>query len=339
MTREVPTDIFERLLEAVPAPAKPEATRSLSSKMIQKAADLVPSLCGGSADLDPSTKTSIKGSASIAKGQFEGRNFHFGIREHGMGSILNGMALHGGFIPYGATFLIFSDYMRPPMRLAALMGIQVIYVFTHDSVFLGEDGPTHQPIEQLAGLRSVPNMRVIRPADGPETAMAWALALRRRGGPTALILSRQSLPPIQRETGPEPLMRGGYIASTENGGSAPAAGSLVLIATGSEVAPSIEAQAILARRGVAARVVSMPCPELYMEQDAAYREAVVPRNARVVVIEAARLQGWERVAGRDALLIGIDRFGASAPLKVLAEKFGFTGPQIADRILGWPELR
>ena len=339
MTREVPADIFKRLLEALPAPAKPEATRSLSSKVIQKAASLVPSLCGGSADLDPSTKTSIKGSASIAKGRFGGRVFHFGIREHSMGSILNGLALHGGFIPYGATFLIFSDYMRPPIRLAAIMGQQVIYVFTHDSVFLGEDGPTHQPIEQLAGLRSVPNLRVIRPADGPETAMAWSLALQRRDGPTALILSRQSLPPLPRSTGPESMLRGGYVASSETGGSAPAGGPLVLIATGSEMAPSIEAQSILAQRGVAARVVSIPCLEVYLEQDTAYRDAVVPRDARVVVIEAARLQGWEKVAGRDALLLGIDRFGASAPLKVLAEKFGFTGPQIADRILGWLESR
>ncbi len=337
--REVPADIFDRLLGSLPSPAKAEATRSLSGRVIQKAAELVPSLCGGSADLEPSTKTYIKGSDPIAPGRFGGRNFHFGVREHGMGAILNGLALHGGPIPFGATFLIFSDYMRPPIRLAALMRRQVIYVFTHDSVLLGEDGPTHQPIEQLPGLRGVPNLLVVRPADGPETAMAWAVALKRRDGPTALILSRQSVPPLERPAGFDPatMLRGGYVLAPPSDGKDPGGSPLVLIATGSEVAPVVEAAAALAQRGVRSRVVSMPCPDLFLEQDRGYREAVLPRGARAVVVEAARMHGWERVAGSDALLIGLDRFGASAPYKVLLEKFGFTGPQIADRVVRWLE--
>jgi transketolase len=353
-SRSAPSDLLARLLEALPPASTPEATRSLSNKVLQKAAELVPSLCGGSADLEPSTLTTIKGSPSIGPGTFAGRNFHFGVREHGMGAVLNGLALHGGPIPYGATFLIFSDYMRPPIRLAALMRLQVIYVFTHDSVFLGEDGPTHQPVEQLAGLRSVPNLAVIRPADGPETAMAWAAALQRRDGPTAIVLTRQALPPLARPGGiaPETLMRGGYVLSESGGpaaggrrgaagelaggaGRTAAAGGrpLVLIATGSEVAVAVEAQGILRAKGIGSRVVSMPCPEMFLAQPEEYRRAVLPPGARIVVIEAARLLGWERVAGCAALLIGIDRFGASAPYKVIAEKLGFTGPQIAERIL------
>jgi transketolase len=341
VARDVPGDILARLLEALPAPPKAEATRSLGGRVLQRAAALVPSLCGGSADLEPSTMTYLKGSPSVSRESFAGRNFHFGVREHGMGAVLNGLALHGGPIPYGATFLIFSDYMRPPIRLAALMRIQVIYVFTHDSVFLGEDGPTHQPVEQLAGLRAVPNLLVIRPADGPETAMAWAVALGRRDGPTAIVLTRQGVPPLPRPEGfsPETLLRGGYVlaeAGAGAGGRTGEAGAgppLVLIATGSEVAAAVEAQGLLDARGIASRVVSMPCPELFLRQPESYRLAVVPRGARTVVIEAARLVGWERVAGCDALLIGVDRFGASAPYKVIAEKLGFTGPQITERIL------
>ncbi len=339
-TREVPDDLFERLLQSLPKPAaadqpiKAEATRSISGRIIQRAAELVPSLCGGSADLEPSTKTYIKASSSVSRDSFAGRNFHFGVREHAMGSILNGLALHGGPIPYGATFLIFSDYMRPPIRLAAMSRLQVIYVFTHDSVFLGEDGPTHEPIEQLQGLRLVPNLIVIRPADGPETAMAWTVALRRRSGPTALVLTRQDVPPLRRrpDLRPETMLRGGYVLS-EAGGAA--SRPLVLIASGSEVAPAQEAQRILASKGHASRLVSMPCPEIFLDQPEDYRLSVVPRAARTVVIEAARLHGWERVAGCEALMIGIDRFGASAPWKVIAEKLGFAGEQLADRILRW----
>jgi transketolase len=348
-SRAVPDDLFARLLEVAAPPAaaavpKPEATRVASGRILQAAAELVPSLCGGSGDLEPSTKTSIKTSPSVSRESFAGRNFHFGVREHGMGTILNGMALHGGPIPYGATFLIFSDYMRPPIRLAAMSRLQVIYVFTHDSVFLGEDGPTHQPVEQLPGLRLVPNLRVIRPADGPEVAMGWALALERRYGPTALILTRQDVPPLGRPAGfaREVMLRGGYVLSeaSPRGGSETVArivpaSPVVLIASGSEVAPAQQAQEILATQGVATRVVSMPSPDLFLEQDESYRRSVVPKGARTIVVEAARLNGWERVAGCEALMIGIDRFGASAPWKVIADKLGFTGPQIADRVLRW----
>ena len=339
--RFVPDDLFDRLVQVVMTAPAPEATRVASGKILQRAAELVPSLCGGSGDLEPSTKTYIKASGSISRESFSGRNFHFGVREHGMGAILNGLALHGGPIPFGSTFLIFSDYMRPPIRLAAMSGLQVIYVFTHDSVFLGEDGPTHQPVEQLPGLRLVPGLTVLRPADGPETAMSWTLALRRKDGPTALVLTRQDLPPLRRPAGFDHrvMFCGGYVLSETcpPGGSGGAGGTapVVLVATGSEVAPAQQAQEILATKGVATRVVSMPCPSLFLEQSEEYRRSVLPRGARNVVVEAARLQGWERVAGCDALLIGIDRFGASAPWKVIAEKLGFTGPQIADRVTRW----
>jgi transketolase len=344
--RAVPDDLFDRLLPmvtaapgaaqppgSVPAVGKPEATRVTSGRILQTIAELVPSLCGGSADLEPSTKTFIKGSPSIGRASFEGRNFHFGVREHGMGAVLNGLALHGGTIPYGASFLIFSDYMRPPIRLAAMAGLQVVYVFTHDSVFLGEDGPTHQPIEQVPGLRLVPNLAVVRPADALEVAMAWTLALRRRGGPTALVLTRQDVPPLKRAAGfdPKVLFQGGYVLSEAGPGDS----RVVLIATGSEVAPAQQAQDLLAAAGIGSRVVSMPSPDEFLDQPEEYRRAVVPPGARAVVIEAARLTGWERVAGRDALLIGLDRFGASAPWKVIAEKLGFTGQAIAERVRGW----
>jgi len=336
--RSVPGDLFDRLLAVGARVAAPEATRAASGRILQTAAELVPSLCGGSGDLEPSTKTYIKTSEAIRRESFSGRNFHFGVREHGMGAILNGLALYGGPIPYGATFLIFSDYMRPPIRLAAMSHLQVIYVFTHDSVFLGEDGPTHQPVEQLPGLRLVPNLLVLRPADGPETAMSWTLALERRDGPTALVLTRQDLPLLRRPAGFDfrLMLRGGYVVSEAGTGKGRAAGApVVLVATGSEVAPAQQAQEILTAKGVAARVVSMPCPSLFLEQPEEYRRSVLPAGARTVVVEAARLHGWERVAGCDALLIGIDRFGASAPWKLIAEKLGFTGPQIAERVQSW----
>jgi transketolase len=342
MERRSPPDLLAQLVSALPTPVKPDATRNLSGKVMQKAAALVPALTGGSADLEPSTKTYIKGSDAIERGKFGGRNFHFGVREHGMGSVLNGLALHGGTIPYGATFLIFSDYMRPPIRLAALMGVQVVYVFTHDSIFLGEDGPTHQPIEQLAALRAVPNLVVVRPADGPETAAAWTLAIERRKGPTALVLTRQETAVLERGANFDTsmMMRGGYVLSDAAGPGASGSGAakgkgtapLVLIASGSEVGPAVEAQRLLSASGLPCRVVSMASPQIFLTQSAEYRESVIPKGARSVVIEAAVLQGWERVAGNEALFLGIDRFGASAPWKVLREKFGFTGPQIADKV-------
>jgi transketolase len=332
VARAVPPNLFDRLLAALPAPAKADATRNLSGKVLQTVAALVPALVGGSADLEPSTKTYIKGSAAIGREGFAGRNFHFGVREHGMGAVLNGLALSGGLIPYGATFLIFSDYMRPPIRLAALTGLQVIYVFTHDSLFLGEDGPTHQPVEQLAALRAVPNLIVVRPADGPETAAAWTLALQRRDGPTALVLSRQELPVLTPPAGFDTtsILRGGYVLSE----SAAAGGApVVLIASGSEVSSVLEAQAILAGRGLESRVVSMPCPQIFRSQPDAYRRDIVPSDGLKVVVEAAVLQGWEAIAGSDALFLGVDRFGASAPWKILQDKYGLSGARVADAVL------
>jgi transketolase len=328
--RRVPPDLFERLLEA--APREGDATRSLGSKVLQRAAELVPALVGGSADLDPSTKTRIQSAPSVGPGQYEGRTFHFGIREHGMGSVLNGLALDGGFIPFGSTFLIFSDYMRPPMRLAALSEIQVVYVFTHDSVFLGEDGPTHQPIEQLSNLRAVPHLLVVRPADGPECAAAWTLALQRRKAPTAIALTRQKLPALERPAGFDPrlLLRGGYVLA-----EASATPRVVLAATGSEVHVAVGARGILESAGIPARVVSMPAPQLFLEQEAAYRDSVLPPGVRRVSLEAGAPDYWYRIVGGDGLAIGIERFGASAPWQVIAEKLGFTPQAAAEKVKGW----
>ncbi len=334
LTRAVPEDIAERLLAS--APRDSAATRAHGGKVFQKVAELVPSVVGGAADLVESTKTHVNASRSVATGDFSGRNIHFGVREHGMGSIVNGLAYYGSFIPFGSTFLIFSDYMRPSIRLAALSGLQSIFIFTHDSVFLGEDGPTHQPIEHLASLRAMPNMHVVRPADGPETALAWAHALRRSSGPTTLVLTRQSLPALEREDsfGPEEFFRGGYIL--KEGSSKPP--RLVIIATGSEVGPALEARSALEAEGIATRVVSMPCVELFEEQAEDYRRRVVPADdgaTRIAVIEAGSPHTWPRVAGFSALIIGLQRFGASAPWKTIAEKLGFTGPRLADRIRTW----
>jgi transketolase len=326
--------VDETVLAAVQAaaPTGAAATRAHSGKVIQKIAELVPQFVGGSADLHPSTSTYMPAYPPIAPGQFEGRNFHFGIREHGMGSILNGLALYGGFIPFGATFFVFTDYMRPPIRLASIMGLGVTYVFTHDSIFVGEDGPTHQPVEHLAALRAIPEIAVLRPADGVETAFAWTTALARRKAPTALILTRQKLEPIAR---PEPLTaeafaRGGYVVSKESGDKA----DVVLVATGSEVQVAVAAAKLLAPE-LSVRVVSMPCRESFASQPDAVREAVVPRQARVAVIEAGIRQGWGDVFQQPLLFLGMNRFGASAPNEALAEHFGFTGDKVAASVRGW----
>jgi transketolase len=325
--RVVPDDLFEQLLRA--AEQKKDATRSLASKVEQRAAELVPALVGGAADLAASTKTNIKGAGDIARGEFAGRNLHFGIREHGMGAILNGMAVGGCFIPFGSTFLIFSDYMRPSMRLAALMGTQVVYVFTHDSVFLGEDGPTHQAIEQVASLRLIPNLDVVRPADALECAAAWTHALTRREGPTALALTRQKVPPLDRPAGFDPaqLLKGAYVLADSDDPE------VVIIATGSEVHVAVEARALLEQKGYATRVVSAPCLEAFGRLPAAEQEAVLGKGVRRVTIEAGRSTPWRAVAGSDGICIGIDRFGASAPAERIAEEFGLTGKQVAERIL------
>ena len=256
-------------------------------------------------------------------------NMHFGVREHAMGAIAGGMALHGGLIPYTATFLIFSDYMRPPMRLAALMGQRVIYVFTHDSIALGEDGPTHQPVEQLLGLRSIPNMVVLRPADATETAMAWRAALERVDGPTSLLLTRQGLPILDRaECAPaDGVLRGAYVLW--EGGPGPA--SVVLIGTGSETHVALDAAKALADKGVSARVVSMPSWELFDAQPQAYRDAVLPPSVTArVSVEAARTMGWERYVGPGGVSIGVDTFGASAPYQRIYREYGVTAERVAE---------
>ncbi|HVA00870.1 MAG TPA: transketolase, partial [Terriglobia bacterium] len=307
----------------------PLATRQASGKVLNAISSSLPTLLGGSADLAPSTDTFVKDAGQFEKGSYGGRNFHFGVREHAMGSILNGMAL-SGLIPYGATFLIFSDYMRPTIRLAALMGIRSIFVYTHDSIFLGEDGPTHQSIEQLASLRAIPNLSLIRPADANETAVAWRVAIERRGGPVAMALTRQKLPVIDREkyASAEGLEQGAYILA-DSKGKRP---ELLLIASGSEVSLALDAYEKLTAEGTAARVVSMPSWDLFEKQPQAYKDDVLPplTTARLA-IEAAYPLGWERYIGAKGATIAMTRFGASAPAKVLAEKFGFTTSHVVER--------
>jgi len=322
-----------RLAEVLPTfdPAeKPLASRAASGKTINALAPELPWLVGGSADLAPSNNTMIKGADAVGPGQFEGRNLHFGVREHAMGGILNGMALHGGFRPYGGTFLVFADYMRPAIRLAALMEQPVIYVFTHDSIFLGEDGPTHQPIEQLASLRAIPGLTVLRPADAAETAQAWRLALQKKDGPTALVLTRQGLPTLDRAgKGLAPaadIARGGYVLSDDPGGEP----ELILIASGSEVAVALEAAEDLRANGRRVRVVDLASWELFALQSAEYRESVLPSSCRKrLAVEAGSPFGWERWVGEKGRVVGMARFGASAPAKVLAEQFGFTKRNLA----------
>ncbi len=330
--RWVPERIFERLLDGKDAP---DATRKLSSAAIQRLAPLVPSLVGGSADLAESNLTEIKGGGAFSPETPAGRNVHYGIREHAMGAIANGLAYDGLFIPFTGTFLQFADYMRPAVRIAALARLQSIYVWTHDSIFLGEDGPTHQPVEHLTALRAIPNLHVVRPADPVELAAAWAHALQRRDGPTALVLSRQKIAPFRRAStfAPDQALRGGYVVES------PAAARFTIVATGSEVPLAQAALDLLARKGLAGRLVSMPCFEQFEAQPASWRDEVLPRALPVAVLEAARGLEWWRLAGRDGLVLGIDRFGASAPEKALAEEYGFTPAKVADRLEGWLAAR
>ena len=318
-------------------PGESVATRSASGKVLNALAPLLPTLIGGSADLAPSNNTYLAGLGDFEPGSPGGRNLHFGVREHAMGGVLNGLAAHGGVFPYGGTFLIFSDYMRPAIRLAALSHFPVIYVFTHDSIGLGEDGPTHQPIEHLASLRAMPGLVVIRPSDANETVMAWRAALERRDGPTALVLTRQNLPVFDRERARRRrrgCCAGGYVLKDAPSGRP----DVILMATGSEVEIALEAADTLAGDGVAARVVALPSWELFERQDAAYREAVLPRGVTArVSIEAASTFGWDRYVGAAGASIGIDHFGASAPAKVLYEEFGITAENMvatALRLLG-----
>ena len=306
---------------------KPIATREASGRVMNALAERVHAFAGGSADLSPSTKTLLKDHGHYGFEEYCGHNLHFGVREHAMGAIANGMALHGGIIPHTATFLIFSDYMRPPMRLAALMGQRVVYVFTHDSIGLGEDGPTHQPIEQLLALRVIPNMVVLRPADGTETVEAWKVAMARDSGPTVLALSRQNLPVLDRGKGATGgVERGGYVLWESSGKP-----DVILIGTGSEVHIALEAGELLQGEGVASRVVSLPSWELFDAQPAEYRDAVLPPEVSArVSVEAATPLGWERYVGREGVAVGIDHFGASAPAGTLYEQFGLTARHVAD---------
>ena len=299
------------------------ATRIASGKVINQFAVRLPELMGGSADLAPSNKTWIEGSPAFQAATPSGRNFHFGVREHGMGAVVNGMALHGGVIPYAATFLVFSDYCRPAIRIAALSHIPSIWVFTHDSIGVGEDGPTHQPVEHFAALRTIPNLLFLRPADANETLEAWKLAIERREGPTALALSRQNLPVFDRNlfAPASDLRRGAYVLA-EMGEGAP---ELILMASGSEVELIVEAGRRLAAESVNVRLVSFPSWELFKAQSREYRDTVLPPTVTArVAVEAGVAQGWERWVGEKGIVISQDRFGASAPYKVVYEKFGFT---------------
>ena len=306
------------------------ATRAASGKVLNALGRRVFTLIGGSADLTGSNKTYLDGHPPLKRGDFSGRNIHFGVREHAMGAILNGMALHRGLRPYGGTFLVFADYMRPPIRLAALMELPVIFVFTHDSIFVGEDGPTHQPVEHLASLRAIPNLVVIRPADANETAEAWRVALQRADGPTALVLTRQKVPVLDRSrlAPAEGLARGAYVLAKEEGDRP----DIILMASGSEVHLAVEACGRLAAEGIRARVVSFPSWELFEAQPAEYREQVLPSSVLArVAVEAAHPQGWERYVGPWGNTLGVERFGASAPYKVLAEQFNFTVDEVVRR--------
>ncbi|MCG8455361.1 MAG: transketolase [Holophagales bacterium] len=307
----------------------PIATRSVSGKVLHAVADHLPQLLGGSADLAPSNNTFVKGRPVHTGDCPGGSNFHFGVREHGMGAALNGMALSGMLRPYGGTFLIFADYMRPSIRLAALMGQPVIYIFTHDSIFLGEDGPTHQPISQLLGLRSFPGLSVLRPADANETVAAWKVALEHTAGPTALVLTRQKLPVLEAdgERALDGVARGAYVVADA------ADPQVLLLATGSEVALALEAHTHLAEKGVATRVVSMPSWDRFEAQDAEYRESVLPSAIRRrLALEAGTTHGWHRYVGLDGDVMGIDTFGASAPAGDLLGHFGFTVEEAVKRV-------
>jgi len=301
------------------------ATRATSGKILEAITPHIPTLLGGSADLTGSNKTKPQHASRLRRNDFTGTYIHYGVREHGMGTILNGLALHGGIRPYGGTFLIFSDYMRPVIRLAAMMKLPVIYIFTHDSIGLGEDGPTHQPIEHLISLRAIPNLVVIRPADGNETVQAWKVALERKNGPTALVLTRQKLPqltPVENQ-----LSRGAYILSEAPSGEP----GITLLATGSEVNLVIKAQEQLHREGIESRVVSMPSWEIFDEQPNNYRNYVLPDGVPRIAVEVGRPLGWDKYLGDKGAVIGLDRFGASAPCEVIFENLGFTPENVVEQ--------
>jgi transketolase len=330
-----------------PADPKGTKTRVASGDVLNAIAPRLPGLIGGSADLDPSTHTALKDLGDFENPEkaggdmqgsagggwsYAGRNLHFGVREHGMGAILNGMAAHGGILPFGATFLIFSDYMRPSIRLAALMGLHVVYVFTHDSIGLGEDGPTHQPVEQLAGLRAIPNLTLIRPCDANETAVAWRVAVQRRNGPVALVFTRQNVPTLDREklASADGLQRGAYVLVDGPDGEP----DVILVASGSEVSLVLKARKMLMDRGIQVRVVSMPSWELFDAQPQAYQDSVLLPSVRArVVVEAGATQGWHRYAGDCGAVIGVEHFGASAPGETVMREYGFTPENVTEEAL------
>ena len=330
LRRELP-DGWDADLPTWSPDEKPIASRAASGKALNAIAKHVPWLIGGSADLAPSTNTLLDGEGHLTPDNPGGRNLHYGVREHGMGSVMNGMALHGGVRPYGATFLIFSDYMRPPIRLAALMEQPTVYVFTHDSVGLGEDGPTHQPVEQLAALRAIPGLVDLRPADANETAEAWRWLMTYREGPVFLSLTRQVLPNLDRSrlAPASELARGAYVLADAEGGPPEA----IILATGSEVSLALEARDLLQADGIATRVVNIPSWTLFARQPKEYRDQVLPPDVRArVSVEAAGPMGWDRWVGLDGAIVGLSHFGASAPAKRVFEELGFTADNIAARV-------
>jgi len=325
---KVPANILDELLKVAPVD-KPVASRASSGTILQKAAELVPSLFGGAADLSPSTKSNIKDGGDFTADNPFGRNLHFGVRELAMGLAGNGMALNGNSIPYTSTFFVFSDYMKPAIRLAAIQNLHEIYIFTHDSFYVGEDGPTHEPIEQIAMLRTIPGMTVIRPAEAHEVAGAWAAALQ-ADGPVALLLTRQNLTPYDAETAKKvDVSKGAFVVSDDPDCE------LVIIATGSEVELALKTAELLRQEEVRVRVVSMPSQELFLEQDYEYQDSVIPEGCAMVSIEAGTTYGWHSFIGSDGLAIGLDHFGASAPYKKLAEEFGFTPEAVVAAIKEW----
>lgn len=324
--KTIPENLLEELLKVAPVDS-PIATRASGGKILQKVAELVPALFGGAADLAPSTKTDIQNEPSFLPGSYEGRNFHFGVRELGMAMVANGMALYGTGIPYSSTFFVFSDYMKPAIRLAALQSLNEIYIFTHDSFFVGEDGPTHEPIEQLPMLRSIPDMTVLRPADSNEAAHAWNTAVRTEG-PVALIMTRQNLAPLAPELAVKiDMTKGAYVLSEDSGFE------MILIATGSEVNLALNSADMLRKEGKKVRVVSMPSREIFERQEKAYRDSVLPMSCtKRVSIEAATTYGWGKYVGLEGLSIGLDHFGESAPASVLEKKFGFIPETVVEKI-------
>ena len=326
---DLPAGWEDSLPDLADAPAT--ATRNHSGKVLQGASRAIPAMLGGSADLGGSNKTDIAGGGDLLAHSPGGRIIHFGVREHAMGALMNGMALHGGVRPFGGTFLIFSDYMRPAIRLAALMRLPVVYVFTHDSIGLGEDGPTHQPVEQLAALRAIPGLLDLRPGDGPETVEAWRAALRNRDGPSFLALTRQTVPRIDRGPGSPSaagLHRGGYVLRESPSDHMDA----VIIASGSEVGVALAARDALAADGIGTRVVSLPSWRLFAAQPAAYREEVLPAGVPRVSVEAGSTMGWERWVGDGGLSIGVDRFGASAPWQEMFNRYGITAAAAREAV-------